>query len=130
MDFRSKTTLASSIMSEKIADAMLGRFLEEDTNNTVDVLLEIEAPDPVVTYKQGLLDDKRIPEAVEYSDDAYRQQSQVVEATRLLLESMKITYRFSPSARVFAIAVTPGQLRALISDEAIRAVVPNRRVKM
>ena len=110
---------------------MLVQFLADDSGGTIDVLLEVEAPDPIAAYKMEAGDDApRFAELVVNSESASRKQSERVKATRSLLDSLKIPYRFSPSARVFAIAVTAGQLRQLLAAQSVRSIVPNRRVRM
>lgn len=116
---------------EKILDQGLRNFLEASSNQIAQVLLEIEAPEPVVTFQRNPSSGqvKLIPYAVEFSDDSAETERKAVEETRSLLDSMKINYRFSHSARVFAVDVTPSQLKELIGFAQIRAVIPNRSIE-
>lgn len=117
--------------SEKIANS-LRSFLDADTDDTAQVLLEVEAPEPVVTHQRKLVTGEMtlLPYAVEFPKNSAEAERQAVEATRSLLDSMRINYQFSPSARVFAISVTPDQLQKLVAEASVRAIIPNSRVKM
>ena len=117
--------------SEKVADAFRS-FLDADTGDIAQVLLEIEAPEPMVTRRKQSVSGELtpLPYSVEFPEISAETERQAVETARSLLDSMKVEYQFSPSARVFAATVTPDQLQKLVAEAAIRAVIPNRRVKM
>ena len=97
----------------------------------MQVLLEVEAPEPVVSFRKARSPAgvENVPYAVVYSKESADLERRAVEATREMLDSMNIVYRFSPSARVFAVNVTAAQLEKLVAQELIRSVVPNRKVK-
>ena len=118
--------------SEKITDEALRRFLHTATEEITQVLLEIEAPEPMVTFQKDSPYGRfpRLPYSVEFPEDAAEAERQAVETTRTLLDSMNIEYRFSPSARVFVAGVTPDQLQKLIREASVRSIIPNRFVEM
>ena len=118
--------------SEKITDEALRSFLNLDTEETRQVLLEIEAPEPKVTYqkKPGRGHLHLLPKSVEREEYGAETEQKAVETTRELLDSMHIQYRFSPSARVFVAGVTPSQLQKLMVEASVRSIIPNRFVEL
>lgn len=118
--------------SNKIADHDLLEFLQAKSDEATQVLLEVEAPEPVVFFRKDRSPEGigMLPDAVEYGSASAETAQKAVEATRSLLESMDIGYRFSKNARVFAVGVTPNQLKALVALRLIKSVVPNRSIKI
>ena len=114
---------------KKIADEQLWDFLLSDTDERVQVILEVDAPEPVVAYRreprEGTVGTR--PEFVEISKEAKTSERQAIEETRSLLDSMHIESRFLRSSRVFLVEIDPEQLRRIVAAPTIRSVIPNRR---
>ena len=116
----------------KITDKKLLDFLDLDTDETVRVLLEVEAPEPVVVHKgkPRRRTTGTQPEFVEFPKESEQAERRAIEDTRSLLNSLHLHSRFSRSGRVFAVEINPHQLRAILAAPTIRTVIPNRRVSV
>lgn len=117
---------------KKIRNADLRHFMASEQAEPVSVLIEVEAPDPVVELSRPFSGNgmNYQPQTVQKITEPKENGQPAIEQLRSLLEAMHLPYHFLQGARAFVASPTPEQLRCITASPFVRSVAPNHRQRI
>jgi hypothetical protein len=125
-------TTSGNRWEKKIRNEDLRHFIASEQSAQVSVLIEVEAPDPVLELTQfpGIRGMNFHAPLVQHAAEPRDNGQRAIEQIRTLLETLHLPYHFLQGARAFVVSPTPHQLRCITDSPFVRAVIPNHRQKL
>jgi len=117
---------------KKIRNEDLKQFMASEQTQTVSVLIEVDAPDPMLELSHPFSGNGRNfqVQSVQHITDPPDSGEWAIAQTRTLLETLHLPYHFLRGARVFVASPTPEQLRQITACPSVRSVIPNHRQRL
>lgn len=112
---------------KKIRSDDLREFIDSDQSDPMSVLIEVEAPDPVVEFtpppQSG--NTRCNPLSISMSAAHHQDEETAIKQTQTVLQALQVEHRFLKGPRVFVANATPTQLRKITELPTVRSVIPN-----